>query len=164
MASGHVNRINRPNTWLHRPMLQNAKKALANTEPSTHGRHQPGIVTKRCEFAAQVMCADAGFHADQARRYIGEPRFHLATRPLLPQHDGATRIVAHEVERVLADIDADHGDRSIELLRHRVLLVFGAPCQLRLLAGQEHDRTIPLPDIDCGRAEEQTKAGAFWHK
>jgi hypothetical protein len=22
MASGHVNRINRPNTWLHRPTLQ----------------------------------------------------------------------------------------------------------------------------------------------
>ena len=37
MASGHVNRINRPNTWLHRPMLQNVKKALANTEPSIHG-------------------------------------------------------------------------------------------------------------------------------
>jgi hypothetical protein len=37
MASGHVNRIQRPNTWLHRPMLQNVKKALANTEPSTHG-------------------------------------------------------------------------------------------------------------------------------
>src|ERR1700722_14129630 len=26
------------------------------------------------------------------------------------------------------------------------LLVFGAPCQLRLLAGQEHGRTIPLTD------------------
>src|SRR5450432_934922 len=87
------------------------------------GRHQPGIVTKRCEFAAQVMCADAGFHADQARRYIGEPRFHLATRPLLPQHDGAARIVAHDVERVLADIDADHGDRGIGCLRHGLLLV-----------------------------------------
>jgi hypothetical protein len=37
MASGHVNRIERPNTWLHRPMLQNVKKVLANTEPSTHG-------------------------------------------------------------------------------------------------------------------------------
>jgi hypothetical protein len=37
MASGHVNRINRPNTWLHRPILQNVKNALANTEPSTHG-------------------------------------------------------------------------------------------------------------------------------
>ena len=27
MASGHVNRIRRPNTWLHRPMLQNVKKS-----------------------------------------------------------------------------------------------------------------------------------------
>src|ERR1019366_9318747 len=31
MASGHVSRIKRPNTWLHRPMLQNVKKALANS-------------------------------------------------------------------------------------------------------------------------------------
>ena len=37
MASGHANRTKRPNTWLHRPMLQNVKKALANPEPSTHG-------------------------------------------------------------------------------------------------------------------------------
>jgi hypothetical protein len=37
MASGHVSRIKRPNTWLHRPMLQNVKKILANPEPSTHG-------------------------------------------------------------------------------------------------------------------------------
>src|SRR5450631_2880877 len=92
------------------------------------------------------MCADASFHADQATRYIGEPRFHLATRPLLPQHDGAARIVAHDVERVLADIDADRGDRGIGCLRHGALLVFGAPCQLSLLAGQEHGRTIPLAE------------------
>ncbi len=71
---------------------------------------QPWIVTKRCEFAAQVMCANAGFHADQASLHIGEPRFHLATRPLLPQHDGAPCIVVYDVERVLADIDPDHGD------------------------------------------------------
>src|SRR5260221_14641600 len=37
MASGHVNRIKRPDTWLHRPMPQNVKKVLANPEPSTHG-------------------------------------------------------------------------------------------------------------------------------
>jgi hypothetical protein len=30
----------------------------------------------------------------------------------LRQHDGAARIVAHDVERVPADIDADHGDRG----------------------------------------------------
>jgi hypothetical protein len=41
MASGHVNRIKRPNTWLHRPILQNVKKALANPEPSTHGTPTP---------------------------------------------------------------------------------------------------------------------------
>ena len=28
-----------------------------------------------------------------------------------------------------------------------MLLVFRAPCQLRLLAGQEHGRTIPLAHI-----------------
>jgi adenylate cyclase len=36
------------------------------------------------------------------------------------------------------------GDCRIELVWHGVLLVFGAPCQLPLLAGPEHGRTIPL--------------------
>ena len=37
MASGHVNRTYRPNTWLHRPKPAYVKKVLANPEPSTHG-------------------------------------------------------------------------------------------------------------------------------
>jgi hypothetical protein len=37
MASGHVNRANRPNTWLHRLNSVNVKISLANSEPSTHG-------------------------------------------------------------------------------------------------------------------------------
>ena len=36
MASGHVNRANRPNTW-PQPTSCTAKKTLANKEPSTHG-------------------------------------------------------------------------------------------------------------------------------
>ncbi|QDW39907.1 hypothetical protein FFI89_023850 [Bradyrhizobium sp. KBS0727] len=56
--------------------------------------------------------------------------------------------MAHDVERVLANIDADHGECGIGCLRHGVLLVCGAPCQLRLLAGQEHGRTIPLGDLN----------------
>jgi hypothetical protein len=63
-----------------------------------------------------MMRPDAGLHADPARRQIGEPGLHLATRPLLPQHDGTVLILANDVERVLADIDADHGGRSIEFL------------------------------------------------
>src|SRR5258708_21130839 len=51
MASGHVNRIKRPDTWLHRPMLQNVKKVLANPEPSTHG-------TNRTSRAGPMMSVD----------------------------------------------------------------------------------------------------------
>ena len=94
------------------------------------------------------MRADAGLHADQARRHVGKPRLDLTTRPLLAQHDRTTLIVADDVERVLADIDTDHGDCVVWCLGHGVLLVVGAPCQrLTLLAGQEHGRTIPLADI-----------------
>ena len=42
MASGHVNRIYRPNTWLHRPMLQNVKKALARTPGKLPPRKKEG--------------------------------------------------------------------------------------------------------------------------
>jgi hypothetical protein len=53
MASGHVSRVKRPNTWLHRPMLQNVKKALANPEPSTHG-------TKRTSGDVRYLVANRG--------------------------------------------------------------------------------------------------------
>jgi len=41
-------------------------------------RHQPGIVAQCPEFATEMMCADAGFHADQARRHIGKAGLDLA--------------------------------------------------------------------------------------
>jgi hypothetical protein len=71
----------------------------------------------------------------------------LATRPLLPQHNGAAGIVAHDVERVLADIDADHGDPRYWVSGTWRAPCLWPPCQLRLLAGREHGRTIPLPDL-----------------
>jgi hypothetical protein len=43
MASGHMNRVKRPDTWLHRPMLQNVKKVLANPKPSTHLSRVPAL-------------------------------------------------------------------------------------------------------------------------
>ena len=57
MASGHVNRTYRPNTWQHRPSLQNVKKALANPEPSTHGTFETCRRTLRtsvCECGTEV--------------------------------------------------------------------------------------------------------------
>src|SRR5262245_31116337 len=57
-----------------------AEVVLLPSRVRTHifGWHQPSVVTKRCEFAAQMMRADAGLHADQTRRQVGEPSFHLA--------------------------------------------------------------------------------------
>ena len=37
------------------------------------------------------------------------------------QADGTALILANDVERVLADIDADYGGRSVEFLSHGVL-------------------------------------------
>ena len=51
---------------------------------------------------------------------------------------------------VLADIDTDYGYCVVEIVGHSVPLVFGAPCQLRSLTGQEHGRTIPLSDVEAG--------------
>ena len=64
MASGHVSRIKRPNTWLHRPMLQNVKKALANSEPSTHGTFrtsQAGLTMSVLEGKADFPGASPDF-------------------------------------------------------------------------------------------------------
>jgi hypothetical protein len=60
-------------------------------------------------------------------------------------------IMTYDMERVLPDIDADHGDRCVEFLRHGVLLVLSAPCQLPVLARPEHGRTIQLADIRLWR-------------
>ena len=77
------------------------------------------------------------------RQVVGwQVRLYLATRPFLPEYDRTTLIVPYDVERVLADIDADHSDCAIGLLRHGVLLVFGAALrQLLSLTWLEHGRT-----------------------
>jgi hypothetical protein len=114
--------------------------------PHVFRRHQPGVVAERLKFATEMMRPTAGLHADQARRQVGKPRFHLATRPFLSKYDRTTAIVPHDVERVFADIDADHGDCAARFLRHGVLL-FGAPSQLLSLAGLEQGRTIPFCEV-----------------
>ena len=40
-----------------------------------------------------MMRPDASLHADQAGRQVGDPRFYLPTRPLLPQHYRAMLVV-----------------------------------------------------------------------
>jgi hypothetical protein len=54
MASGHVNRANRPNTWLHR-LGCDVKKALANSEPSTH---DPGCVNAEVKLSRRMFVSN----------------------------------------------------------------------------------------------------------
>jgi hypothetical protein len=51
MASGHVNRIKRPNTWLHRPMLQHVKKLLP-TRSRPHMAHS--VVSPLCNNTSAI--------------------------------------------------------------------------------------------------------------
>ena len=117
-------------------------------------------MTKCLELPAEMMRTNASLHADQARWHVGKSRVHLATRPLLPQHDRPALIKANNVERVLTNIDAHYDDHGVQYLRHGVLLVFGAYCQLRSLAGQEHGRTIPLAEIEWDNPLELQPSGA----
>src|SRR6266567_1897698 len=124
-------------------------------------RHQPGIVTKHPEPATEVMGADAGFHADQARRNVRESCLHLATRPLLPQRNCAPVIEAHDVERVLADIDANHGNRSVEFLRHGMLLVLAAPVPALLAGGAGARPDHSITGHHRHHADTELTAGAI---
>ena len=94
-----------------------------------------------------MMRTDTGLHADQAGRHVGKPRLDLTARPLLAQHDRAALVEADDVERVLADVDADHGDLRCLLSWAWACSSDAAPCQRRSLTGQEHGRTIPLADM-----------------
>jgi hypothetical protein len=62
------------------------------------------------------------------------------------QHDCATTIEPNDVERVLTDINADYGNRTLCCRSHGVLLGL-APLASLSRAGQEPGRTIPLPGM-----------------
>src|SRR6267378_2032811 len=52
MASGHVNRIKRPNTWLHRPMLQNREESSCQTG-AVHTWHETDMPTALRDVRSQ---------------------------------------------------------------------------------------------------------------
>lgn len=67
-------------------------------------------MSEPAELAREMMRPNAGLHADQARREVSKSRLDLTARPLLAQHNRTALVMADDVERVLADVDADHGD------------------------------------------------------
>jgi hypothetical protein len=56
-----------------------AAKLRAEADAIPPAADQPGIVAQRFKLATEMMRADTGFHADQARWHVGRACFHLAT-------------------------------------------------------------------------------------
>jgi hypothetical protein len=79
-----------------------------------------------------MMRTDARLYADQARGHIGKACFNLTTRPLLPKRDCATIIEPNDVERVISDINADYGNRTLCCRSYGVLLALGPLASLSL--------------------------------
>ena len=95
--------------------------------------------------------------ADQARRRVGKPRFHLAARPFLPQRDRTALILANDVKRVLADIDPDHGNRAVEFCGMACSLSLAPPASFSSSgagAGPDH----PLP----GMGADVSPQSSWW--
>nr|WP_052954763.1 hypothetical protein [Microvirga vignae] len=67
-------------------------------------------MAKRQQLTAEMVRANAGFHADQADRHVGQPRLNLSPRELQAQDNRTAGIQAHEAKAVLADVDAKGGN------------------------------------------------------
>src|SRR5262249_31905635 len=93
--------------------------------PPHRGRHHPPIGAVPLKLPPQVMPPNPRPHADEAGRRIREPSLDLAARKLLAQNDRAIPVETDEVERVLADVDADccNGFKATGVVWHGMLLI-----------------------------------------
>jgi hypothetical protein len=62
-------------------------------------------VAERQQLTAEMMSTNAGLHANQTRRHVGQARLDLSAAKLLAQDDGTTLIHIDQVEAVLANVD-----------------------------------------------------------
>src|SRR5262249_7632272 len=106
MASGHVNRANRPNTWLHRPATRR-EILLANPEPSTHG-------TKRTCRHVPSMSAFAAKADIKQSTHPNPGGLPGRVTPIVPRiWDGSSGwSLALHLNRCVSAINALHGGRT----------------------------------------------------
>ena len=62
------------------------------------------------DLARDVIRARSGFEADETGQQIGKAARKLVARYLDAHRDGPALVEADEVERVLADVEADRGN------------------------------------------------------
>ena len=92
MASGHVNRIYRPNTWLHRPMLQNVKKSSC----------QPGAVHTWHETVMPVLASQVRYEEVNGPSSVAVRGESLTQSGRRPGRSGRPSLLC----------EVDHGDNE----------------------------------------------------
>ena len=106
MASGHVNRINRPNTWLLRPGLRREESPCQHG--AVHTWHPcPSLASSRQELDAWLPCdlTDKTQKRAEAALFLAQPRFAHAFQETL-----------HQLGRLVGNVGPDPGDRQLRLL------------------------------------------------
>jgi hypothetical protein len=93
---------------------------------------------KDAKEAARELYMDARYRVKHGSRAVNDSR--LSPNSPLIAWKRRWRQVRDDAS-IATTFNPDYGDRTVESLRHGVLLVFGAHCQHRSLAGQEHGRT-----------------------
>ena len=78
MASGHVSRIKRPNTWLHRPMLQNREESSCQSG-AVHTWHLSDLPT---------VLTNVGYQGKSGSDYAG-PTSRRTRQSRLPDREAA---------------------------------------------------------------------------
>ena len=72
MASGHVNRINRPNTWLHRPTLR--REVLTCQPGAVHTWHLADISSGSLHVGYQGQSGHSGDNDLPIKLEVCSPR------------------------------------------------------------------------------------------
>ena len=104
MASGPVNRIKRPNTWLHRPMLQNVKKALAKGQERQgyQGRRYQGQGRqgRRAQGGHQAGAGKGATTAELCKALGWQPhtlRAAICRLPIKPKHSRVDGVTSYRI-------------------------------------------------------------------
>src|SRR3954453_20068660 len=83
-----------------------------STATAPVGRNQAHVMAERPELTPDVVGSGTGLQGNETGRDVGQPLRELGAGELDPQHDGTAFILADKMKRVLAQVDAQGGDRS----------------------------------------------------
>src|SRR5262245_32304796 len=143
MASGHVNRANRPNTRLHRPTLLREESSCQLGAVHTRGQSGKHMLdVSFSHFDPERTCTDLSIHGRRARSESSQLKVHKLRphtsshrarlhSPENPPHSESRKIwpsASNRKEQTFSSIASDPGPAG----RHRAIQ--SCPCSASIVA------------------------------